>query len=184
MMQNERQKIQKKVSKLLSLALRHQPEVLDIVLDEQGWTDTAKLISAVNSHGTDLNMELLMAVVQENDKQRFAFNEDLSMIRANQGHSLKVDLKLLPTEPPEVLYHGTVKKFLDPIKASGIKKMSRQHVHLSPDIDTATRVGSRRGKPIILEVAALKMHDAGHKFYLSDNMVWLTDLVPPYYIQF
>lgn len=184
MMPNERQKQHKKVSKLLSLTLRHQPEVLGISLDLQGWARTDELIEAVNKHGLLLDMDLLESVVLENDKQRFAFNEDHSLIRANQGHSLNIDLDLSPTQPPEILYHGTLKKFLSNIKASGLMKMSRQHVHLSPDIETAAKVGSRRGKPVILTVEAIKMHEAGHQFYLSKNEVWLTDHVPVEFLKF
>ncbi len=183
-MQNERQKICKKISKLLSLTLRHQPEVLGIELDSQGWTPTETLIEAVNKYGIRLDMNLLEEVVRKNDKQRFAFNEDRSQIRANQGHSLNIDLKLSPSQPPEVLYHGTVEQFLNRIKSSGLLKMSRQHVHLSLDIETATKVGSRRGKPIILTIAAQRMFKAGHLFYISENGVWLTDHVPVEYIHF
>lgn len=184
MMQNEREKTYKKISKLLSLVLRHQPEVLGIVLDQQGWTPTDSLLEAVNNHGIPIDINLLKDVVRENDKQRFAFNKDHSLIRANQGHSIDIALKLAPTQPPHVLYHGTVRKFLSSIKDSGLIKMSRQHVHLSPDMETALKVGSRRGKAIILKVEALKMHEAGHQFFLSENKVWLTDHVPVDYILF
>lgn len=181
---NEQQKTIKKISKLLSLVLRHQPEVLNIELDEQGWTETHTLIMAANNHGISLDLDLLKTVVKENDKQRFAFNEDHSRIRANQGHSVNIDLNLTPTLPPKYLYHGTVAKFLESIKERGLLKMSRQHVHLSPDIETAQKVGSRRGKPVIFTVATGQMHRAGHPFYLSKNKVWLTDHVPADYIQF
>lgn len=184
MSSNEHQKRIKKISKLLSLVLRHQPEVLGIVLDSQGWTNTQSLISAINQHGISIDMELLETVVAENDKQRFAFNDDKSAIRANQGHSLQIDLNLNPTEPPQYLYHGTVEKFIAKIKADGLLKMSRLHVHLSSDVLTASKVGSRRGKPIILKVLTEKMHQKGHQFYLSENNVWLTDHVPPHFINF
>ncbi|MDW3190738.1 MAG: RNA 2'-phosphotransferase [Cytophagales bacterium] len=181
---NEQQKMIKKISKLLSLALRHQPEALNIELDGQGWTDTSTLILAVNKHGISLDLELLKKVVQENDKQRFAFNKDHSCIRANQGHSVNIDLQLNPTTPPEFLYHGTVAKFMGSIKEQGLLKMNRQHVHLSPDVETAQNVGSRRGKPVILTIATGQMHQAGHEFLLSKNNVWLTDHVPADYILF
>lgn len=181
---HEHQKQIRKISKLLSLALRHQPERLSIELDKHGWTDTSRLINALNQQGVAMDMNLLITVVQENDKQRFAFNEDQSRIRANQGHSVTIDLQLAPATPPEYLYHGTVPRFMDAIRVDGLMKMSRQHVHLSPDIETARKVGSRRGQPIILTIATGQMHRAGHAFFISENKVWLTDHVPPKYIQF
>ena len=173
----------KDISKLLSLVLRHQPEVLGIQLDPNGWTDVDQLLVQLNHKCPGLDFERLETVVHTNDKQRFAFNADLTKIRANQGHSVKVDVELKPELPPEFLYHGTVDKFLDAIRTEGLKKGSRLHVHLSKDLETATKVGSRRGKPVILTVRASQMAEAGHVFFLSENGVWLCDVVPPSFIE-
>lgn len=173
----------KDISKLLSLVLRHQPDVLNIELDQNGWTNVDTLISKVKTRAADFDFERLEAIVSTNDKQRFAFNEDLTKIRANQGHSVQVDVELKPQSPPEFLYHGTVDKFLDGIRAEGLKKGSRLHVHLSKDLETATKVGSRRGKPVILTVRSGEMAADGHTFYLSENGVWLCDAVPVQFIE-
>jgi len=163
--------------------LRHKPEAIGIELDENGWVLVDRLIEASRAAGQDITQESLREVVETNDKKRFAFNETGDRIRASQGHSVKsVDLGLERIEPPEVLYHGTVEKFIAAIQEAGLVKMNRQHVHLSPTIETASAVGARRGKPVILEVQARKMHDDGFRFYLSANGVWLTDAVPWRYI--
>ncbi len=174
----------KRISKLMSLILRHQPDVIGVELDENGWLDVDQLIQGINRKGIPFDFEQLQLVVDQNDKKRFAFNEDKTRIRANQGHSVKVDVELKVTTPPETLYHGTVFRFLDAIQDKGLIPMSRQHVHLSKDISTAQNVGSRRGTPIILKVRAFEMHKAGYTFYLSENGVWLTDKVPSEYIIF
>jgi putative RNA 2'-phosphotransferase len=174
----------KRISKLLSLVLRHKPQRLNLRLDKNGWMEVDMLLQAINRSGLSVDMELLDKVVAENDKQRFAFNEDKSKIRANQGHSVDVDVELKPAAPPKYLYHGTVAKFLDAIRETGLKKMSRQHVHLSATPETATKVGSRRGKPFILTIDAEQMAKDGYVFYLSTNGVWLTDEVPVRYIAF
>lgn len=175
---NEKDK--KKISKFLSLVLRHQPETIGLSLDQNGWASVDEILAKSN-----FNLAELKEVVATNDKQRFAFNEDESLIRANQGHSLKnIDLGLIAKEPPLFLYHGTVGKFMSAIKEEGLKKMNRQHVHLSNDRATATKVGSRRGTAIILSIRAGDMHKNGYKFYQSDNGVWLTDHVPSSYIDF
>lgn len=172
-------------SKFLSLVLRHRPEVIGAKLDPEGWLCIDELIAQANSHGKALTLELLHEVVATNDKKRFALSEDGLRIRASQGHSVSgVELNLEQKTPPEILYHGTVAAFLDSIRATGLQKRSRHHVHLSPDEETATKVGSRRGKPIILRVAAENMHRDGHQFYLSANGVWLVDAVPPSYLTF
>jgi putative RNA 2'-phosphotransferase len=174
----------KNVSKFLSLVLRHAPGEIGIELDAQGWVECEILMSAANQHGVELNRELLDEVVRTNDKQRFAFSEDGLWIRANQGHSVQVELDLKIQEPPAVLFHGTVGKYLDAIRRDGLIKRLRHHVHLSRDIDTAMNVGSRRGKAVILKVDAARMQKDGHVFYLSENQVWLTDHVPAEYIEF
>ncbi|MEL6896720.1 MAG: RNA 2'-phosphotransferase [Planctomycetota bacterium] len=170
-------------SKFLSLVLRHQPDVVGMKLDDGGWLDIAQLIEAANQRGTRLSLELLHKVVATNDKKRFVLSDDGLRIRANQGHSVSgVDLKLAETTPPATLYHGTVAAFIESIRSTGLDKRSRNHVHLSADEATATKVGSRRGKPIILPVDAEAMHHDGHRFFLSSNGVWLVDAVPPSFL--
>lgn len=172
-------------SKFLSLVLRHQPEVIDVELDEEGWLCIDKLIEQANAHGTTFTLELLHEIVATNDKKRFALSDDGLRIRASQGHSVAgVKLDLEQKTPPETLYHGTVEPFIESIRATGLQKRSRHHVHLSSDKVTATKVGTRRGKPIILRVAAKAMHRDGHAFYLSANGVWLVDAVPTTYLTF
>lgn len=180
------EKTAKSVSKFLSLVLRHSPETIGLKLDENGWADVEELIIKCNKKGSQSKMtaELLDYVVENNDKKRFAFNDDKTKIRASQGHSISVELNLAETEPSEYLYHGTVLKFLDNIKKEGLQKMSRQHVHLSKDKETAFKVGSRRGIPQILKIKSGEMFKDGFTFYLSENNVWLTDEVPVKYIEF
>lgn len=173
----------KNISKFLSLILRHSPETIHLKLDQNGWADVQELITKSNKNRKALDFETLQHVVETNDKKRFAFNEDLTKIRANQGHSITIDLELQPQTPPDELYHGTVAKFMDAILKGGLQKMSRQHVHLSKDKETAIKVGSRRGVPQILKINANQMTKDGYVFYCSDNGVWLTDEVPPKYIQ-
>lgn len=174
----------KSTSKFLSLVLRHSPETIHLKLDENGWANVDELITKCNQHQKKLDLELLNIVVETNDKKRFAFNENKTKIRASQGHSIEVELNLKETLPLEFLYHGTIEASIDGIKEKGLQKMSRQHVHLSKDKETAIKVGSRRGKPIILKVEARRMQEEGFKFYLSENEVWLTDEVPAKYIEF
>ena len=162
--------------------LRHNPEKIGLEIGEEGWVCVDELIENSTMNNMFFTMEELIEVVETNDKQRFSFNEDKTSIRASQGHSVKVDLKLKALQPPFVLYHGTVDDALDSISRDGLVKMNRQHVHLSEDITTATAVGSRRGKPIILHIEAKEMYNNGYKFYKSDNGVWLTDNVPIKYI--
>jgi putative RNA 2'-phosphotransferase len=169
-------------SKFLSLVLRHKPETIGLKLDEAGWTDVEELLAACARHGKRLTREGLDRIVAENDKKRFAFSDDGQRIRASQGHSVKVDLGYSPAEPPETLYHGTAPQFLDSIRAEGLRAGQRHHVHLSRDRETASRVGQRRGKPVILCVAAGRMHREGHAFFISANGVWLTETVPPSYL--
>ncbi|MEM0577221.1 RNA 2'-phosphotransferase [Flavobacterium polysaccharolyticum] len=179
------EKTAKCVSKFLSLVLRHSPETIELKLDENGWADVEELILKCNKKGNQNQMteELLDYVVENNDKKRFVFNENKTKIRASQGHSIDVELNLKESEPKDFLYHGTVEKFIDSIKKEGLQKMSRQYVHLSKDKETAIKVGSRRGKPIVLKINAPKMFLDGYKFYLSENNVWLIDEVPTKYIE-
>jgi putative RNA 2'-phosphotransferase len=172
----------KDISKFLSLVLRHNPKKIGITLDANGWTDVPILITKLARKFPGFNMQTLEKVVAENNKQRFAFSPGREQIRANQGHSVVVELDYPPVEPPEFLYHGTVEKYLEIIAKDGLQKMSRHHVHLSRDLETAIQVGNRRGKAIILQVKAKAMHDAGHQFYCTPNGVWLTDFVPAAYL--
>jgi putative RNA 2'-phosphotransferase len=171
-----------KVSKYLSRHLRHEPERLDLSLGAGGWVGVDELLAACAAHAFDVTREELQQVVDLNDKGRFSFDPTGTRIRANQGHSVAIDLGLEPTEPPAVLYHGTTRSRLDAILVEGLRKMGRHHVHLSADATTATRVGARHGKPVVLEVAAARMAADGHVFLRSDNGVWLTDAVPPGYL--
>ncbi|HLL21936.1 MAG TPA: RNA 2'-phosphotransferase [Kofleriaceae bacterium] len=171
-----------RVSKFLSLVLRHDPARIGITLDEAGWTDVDALLAACAAHGVAITRAELDALVASSDKQRYALSPDGARIRANQGHSVPVSLGLLPATPPERLYHGTVDAALPGIRAQGIVKGARHHVHLSADMPTATKVGSRRGKPVLLVVRAAEMAAAGHVFYRSENGVWLADHVPPAFI--
>lgn len=173
----------KSISKFLSLILRHNPEKIKLTLDAHGWADVATLLNQCRAHGKRLTFAELETVVAENDKQRFSFNEDKTQIRANQGHSLEVSLDLPLATPPEFLYHGTVPKFMQQIRANGLKKMNRHHVHLSTNLDTAENVGNRRGVATILTIRSGQMHRDGIPFYLSVNGVWLTEEVPAKYIQ-
>jgi putative RNA 2'-phosphotransferase len=173
-----------RVSKFLSLILRHKPEAIGLTLDEHGWVEVEELIRLANRSGRSLTRSLVERAVAENDKRRFALSADGTRIRANQGHSVAVDLALSPVEPPELLYHGTATRFLDSIRSQGLHAGSRQHVHLSPDVVTATKVGQRHGRPVVLVIRARAMHAAGHAFFLSANGVWLTARVPVEYLRF
>ncbi|MEU9542918.1 MULTISPECIES: RNA 2'-phosphotransferase [Streptomyces] len=171
-----------KVSKYLSKHLRHQPERIGLTLGEGGWVEIDTLIAAAAEHGFRITREELDHVVATNDKRRFAVEG--TRIRASQGHSVEVDLGLPPATPPDYLYHGTVAQNLDAIRAEGLRPMNRHDVHLSPDRETATRVGARRGRPVVLGVDAAAMHRDGHAFRVSANGVWLTEAVPPKYLRF
>jgi putative RNA 2'-phosphotransferase len=174
----------RKVSKFLSLVLRHQPERIGLVLDGQGWADIDAVVAQAGTHGMALTREEILHVVALSDKQRFALDDTGRRIRANQGHSIDIDLGLEPREPPPVLFHGTAEANLAAIRAEGMKAGRRQYVHLSSDAATATAVGQRHGRPIVLRVAAGRMWSAGFELYLSANGVWLTDAVPPEFIDF
>ena len=171
-----------RISKFLSLTLRHQPEKIGLRLSESGWASVEQLIAASRKHGVEFTLEELQNVVASNDKKRFSLSEDGLRIRANQGHSIEVELGYAPTAPPEILYHGTAERFLAAIKQQGLIKGKRHHVHLSADVDTATKVGRRHGKPVVLRIEAGRMRQDGFIFYLSANGVWLTDRVPVQYL--
>ncbi|RKR81845.1 putative RNA 2'-phosphotransferase [Mucilaginibacter gracilis] len=165
-------------NKFLSLVLRHQPQLIGIDLDEQGWVNVNELLEQANAYGHHLDLELLNHVVETSSKKRFAFDENRQKIRASQGHSIDVELGYEAQIPPDVLYHGTGEKSVAAIQNTGLEKRSRQHVHLSKDIETAIQVGSRHGKPAIFNVLSGEMYKEGYIFYLSENRVWLTDRVP------
>ncbi|MFZ5890451.1 MAG: RNA 2'-phosphotransferase [Myxococcota bacterium] len=142
------------------------------------------LVEKCRAHGKALSRGIVETIVATSPKQRFAISEDGRLVRANQGHSIEIDLGYEPKEPPELLFHGTVSSSLASIRSAGLKRMDRHHVHLSPDVETARAVGMRRGKPVVLRIAAARMHREGHVFFLSANGVWLIERVPPEYIQF
>lgn len=176
------EKLRTSTSKFLSYVLRHAPHSVGITLDSAGWVNVDVLLSACADHGRPLTRADLEEVVATSSKQRFAFSDDGQSIRANQGHSTQVDLGYEPAEPPDVLYHGTYADALAAIRATGVLKMSRHHVHLSADEATATAVGGRRGRPVILTVDTVAMRHAGHLFFVTPSAVWLTDSVPPEFL--
>lgn len=167
----------------LSLILRHKPETIGIKLDEHGWANVNELIEKINKSGRKIDLKTLEYIVENNNKKRYSFNEDKTLIRANQGHSIKVDVELKEAVPPDYLYHGTGEKYLDNILKTGIITKNRLHVHLSKDVETALDVGSRHGKPVILLIDAKSMYNDGQKFYLSENGVWLTSDISTKYFQ-
>lgn len=171
------------LGRFLSLILRHQPQAAGITLDEHGWADVDALLAGVCKSGRKIDREKLEQIVRNNNKQRYSFNADGTKIRANQGHSLPVDIELIQQMPPEVLYHGTASRFLPSIQQQGVTRQSRQYVHLSSDLDTAWAVGRRHGKPIVLVLDTTAMVQAGIPFYLSTNHVWLCPAVPWPYIR-
>ena len=167
----------KDLSKYLSLILRHKPEVIGITLDEHGWANVEDLINGISKTNT-FNMQMLEEIVSTDEKQRYSFNEDKTLIRANQGHSVQVDVELEKVTPPRYLWHGTVEKYVESIDKNGLIPKSRLYVHLSSDKETAIKVGSRHGNPVIYRVRSFDMTQDGFEFYLSKNGVWLTDTVP------
>ena len=173
-----------RVSKFLSLVLRHQPEKVGVTLDRGGWVSVSTLLEALGAHGLSLSLDELREVVRSNDKQRFSFSPDGLQIRASQGHSVRVELGYEPRQPPPTLYHGTAERFLPSIRQQGLSKGRRHHVHLSEQGATAHAVGRRYGRPVILEIASGAMHADGHAFFRSANGVWLTEHVPVRYISF
>ena len=171
-----------RLSKFISLILRHKPSEIGITLDGYGWANVNELINGVNNSGRKINMKILEEIVLTDDKDRYSFNEDKTLIRANQGHSIPVDVELDEAQPPEFLWHGTAEKYVDSICRLGLISKSRLYVHLSSDTQTATFVGKRHGKVVLFRINALKMYQDGFKFYLSKNGVWLTKHVPISYL--
>jgi putative RNA 2'-phosphotransferase len=178
---NEKHKT--RVSKFLSLVLRHRPEKINLVLDENGWANVNDLVEKSAKFGNRLSLTELEEIVATNDKKRFSFDETNTKIRANQGHSVKVEIEFEEKIPPAILYHGTAERNLNSILENGLTKMRRHHVHLSSDTETARKVGIRYGKPVILEIEAARMSGQGCKFYISANGVWLVDEVPPQFLK-
>ena len=169
------------IGKYIALILRHKPEVIGITLDEHGWANVDDLVEGIRKE-YDFDIKKLEEIVAEDNKQRYSFNEDKTLIRANQGHSIPVDVELEQKTPPDVLYHGTAVKCESSIDDAGLLPKSRLYVHLSIDIDTATTVGKRHGKPVIYKVLAHDMYNVGYQFFLSANGVWLTKCVPKEYL--
>lgn len=174
----------KSTSKFLSLVLRHRPEAIGLRLDSEGWADIDDLIRLAAAHGRSLSRELIAEVVRTSEKQRFALKDDGNLIRANQGHSVDVNLNLPPSVPPGILFHGTATRSVSSIRSQGLLPGTRQHVHLSASKLAAVEVGKRHGKPIVLAVDALGMQKDGQLFYESQNGVWLTRKVPVKYLVF
>ena len=172
----------KETSKYMSLILRHKPETIGISLDEHGWANVDELIAGI-SKTHEINMDILEEIVGSDEKQRYSFNDDKTKIRANQGHSIQVDVELEEKEPPMILWHGTGEKFVASIDEQGLIPKSRLYVHLSQDEETAFKVGTRHGKPVLYMVKAADMFKDGYKFYLSKNGVWLTKEVPVKYLE-
>ena len=170
-------------SKFLSLILRHEPQLIGLTLGEGGWVRVDDLLARCVQSNKPISYELLKEVVETSDKKRFALSEDGTNIRANQGHSVAVDLGLSPITPPDKLYHGTASRFLEAIWAQGLTRRARHHVHLTAKLDVAVSVGQRHGQPVILEVDSLRMHLEGHQFFRSDNGVWLVDAVAAHYLR-
>lgn len=170
-----------KIGKYICLILRHKPDIIGIELDKNGWAETDRLIEGVKKKYPDFNMEKLEYIVKTDNKQRYSLSEDKKKIRARQGHSIDVDVELKKVQPPEFLYHGTARRFLFSIMKNGIVSGSRLYVHLSPDEETAEKVGSRHGEPAVLKINAKEMENSGYTFYLSENGVWLTKFVPAEY---
>ena len=170
------------IGKYLSLILRHKPETIGISLDEHGWGDVEEIIEGISRDYPEMKMALLEEIVETNNKKRYSFNEDKTLIRANQGHSIPVDVELEVMVPPDILYHGTGEKYVSSINVQGLIRKSRLYVHLSADLETAKKVGVRHGKPAIYVVDCKRMHQDGYVFYKSVNGVWLTEAVPVEYI--
>lgn len=172
-----------RASKFMSLVLRHEPGAIGLSLDPHGWASIDDLVRCSSGSRTPLSRDLILEIAATSDKQRFRISDDGLRIRASHGHSIDVDLELVAREPPEILHHGTAKRFLASILAEGLRPGARRHVHLSTDHETALRVGQRHGEPLVLLVLSRELWLAGTSFYLSDNGVWLTDLVPPRFLQ-
>ncbi|MEL7533199.1 MAG: RNA 2'-phosphotransferase [Bacteroidota bacterium] len=174
----------RRIGKFISLVLRHQPQKIGLKLDPEGWAEVDQLLQQLAKHGTKINKVQLDFIVETNNKKRYRYSEDGLKIRAQQGHSIKVELDYAPVVPPQFLFHGTAERFVESIRQGGLQKRKRHHVHMSGDLETASQVGSRHGKLIVLEVESGRMHEDGYHFYCTPNEVWLTDSVPVEYLIF
>ncbi len=181
-MESDKGAAMSKMGKFLALILRHKPEVIGITLDKNGWAKVDELIAGIGKK-RPFTMADLESIVDTDEKMRYSFNGDKTLIRANQGHSVPVDVELQEEEPPEYLFHGTGEKYAASIEEKGILPRSRLYVHLSPDRETAAKVGSRHGKPVVYRIAAREMRRDGCVFFRSANGVWLTKAVPPPYFR-
>lgn len=175
-------KTQTKISKRLSLILRHNPQSVGVTLDAAGWVNAQDLLEALNQKGTRITRETLNLIVEENPKKRFEFDGTQTRIRARQGHSVQIDLGYTATTPPDILYHGTPERFINSILREGLKKQQRHHVHLSTNIPLMLEVARRRGRASLLEINAKQMHEDGYEFFVTENDVWLSDHIPPQYL--
>lgn len=176
-------KQRKKISRKLALVLRHRPEVFNLQPDGQGWCEVEAVLAGFCNSGEHVTRDMLGQVVMNCDKQRYAFSEDGRYIRANQGHSIPVELGYRQATPPDILYHGTATRYLGPILREGLRKGNRHHVHLSADRETAAKVGRRHGKVAILRVDSRAMQEAGYAFFRSANGVWLAEHVPEQFLE-
>ena len=172
----------KNISKYMSFILRHKPETIGISLDEHGWARVDELIAGI-AKDKEFNMDILEEIVRTDEKQRYSFNDDRTLIRANQGHSVHVDVEPEEKEPPYILWHGTGEKYVESIDEKGLISKSRLYVHLSKDEETAIKVGMRHGKPVLYQIMAKQMYKDGYKFFISANGVWLTNEVPVRYLK-
>lgn len=170
------------ISRYISLILRHKPEVINITLNEHGWANVEELIQGIAKNNPGFNKEILEEIVRTDNKQRYSFNDNKTLIRANQGHSIPVDVELEEKEPPCILYHGTGEKYVTSIDQNGLIPKSRLYVHLSKDVETAKAVGKRHGKEVVYSINSGQMYKDGYKFYLSKNEIWLTKKVPKKYL--
>ena len=173
-----------RLSKFLSLVLRHDPKVVGLSLDRGGWVDVDGLISGSKKAGVTLDRDLLQQVVDQGEKRRFSLSPDGQRVKANYGHSIDIDLALEPSEPPEILFHGTARHLVDGIREQGVMRAGRRYVHLSGDETEAEAVGRRHGDPVVLKIRAREMHRDGFEFFLSESGIWLTRSVPPHYVEF
>ena len=170
------------ISKFISLILRHRPDTIGISLDEHGWANVNELVTNIAKQYNGFGMSELEEIVRTDNKQRYSFNEDKTLIRANQGHSIPVNVDLKEVQPPDILYHGTATRFVPSILEEGILSRTRIYVHLSQDIETAMTVGSRHGKPYVFTIDTKQMYEDGYKFYLSENNIYLTKIIPTKYL--
>jgi len=179
-----KQKDDTSLSRHLCFVLRHDPGSIGLTVQQKGgWANISELITKLRGSGVQIDRETLERIVREDNKQRYSISPDGKCIRCNQGHSFYVEMDMEERIPPDALYHGTATRFLESIRQSGIKSMSRNFVHLSGDIPTAFKVGERHGKPVVLVIDAAKMAADGYVFRISENGVWQSDAIPWCYVK-